>query len=311
MKGLVIKSTGSWYRVLASGSKVVECKFKGKFKIKGIRNTNPIAVGDHVNFIVDTSDGTGLITEIENRTNYIIRRSTNLSKETQIIAANIDLAFLILTVAYPTMRIGFIDRFLATAEAYRIPVQLIFNKIDRYNEKQLTGMNELLYIYKKVGYPCHTISALKGENISTIKDQLTGKVCVFAGNSGVGKSTLANAIDPTLNLKTDEISDAHNKGKHTTTFAQMYPLENGGFLIDTPGIKGFGVFDMYKEEIFHFFPEIFRVSAGCQFHNCTHTHEPKCAVKQAVMDGEISELRYNSYLNIYYDEHEKHRPKTL
>ena len=310
IEGLVIKSTGSWYQVLTADKRQVDCKFKGKFKIKGIRNTNPIAVGDHVKFIVDTTDGTGLITEIKERSNYIIRRATNLSKETQIIASNIDLAFLVLTIAYPTLRIGFIDRFLATAEAYRIPVRIIFNKIDRYNEKQLQEMQNLIDIYERVGYPCHTISAINNEGVDEIKDLISEKVCVFAGNSGVGKSTLANVIDPSLNLRTSEISDVHNKGKHTTTFAQMYEIENGGYLIDTPGIKGFGVFDMYKEEIFHFFPEIFRVSEHCQYNNCTHTHEPKCAVKQAVVDGEISELRYNSYLNILYDENEKYRPKT-
>ncbi|MEA3446123.1 MAG: ribosome small subunit-dependent GTPase A, partial [Bacteroidota bacterium] len=287
--GLVIKSTGSWYRVLTDDKKIVECKFKGKFRIKGIRSTNPIAVGDRVKFITETSDGTGLIIEIEDRKNYIIRRSTNLSKETQILAANIDLAFLLVTIAYPKHRIGFIDRFLASAEAYRIPVQIIFNKIDCYSEKHLEEMQKLIDIYEKVGYPCITASALKGTNIQLIKEKLAGKTTIFAGNSGVGKSTLANAIDPSLNLKTDEISQSHKKGKHTTTFAQMFELKNGGFLIDTPGIKGFGVFDMYKEEIFHFFPEIFRISPMCRYNNCTHNHEPGCAVKQAVKDGEISE----------------------
>ncbi len=308
-KGLVIKSTGSWYRVLTADKQLVDCKFKGKFRITGIRSTNPIAVGDHVQFIVDSTDGTGTITIIDDRKNYIIRRSTNLSKETQIIASNIDLAFLIVTIAFPDLRIGFVDRFLATAEAYRIPVQILFNKVDLYNGDQLEEMQKMVQIYEKVGYPCLAISAIEGTNIQVLIDRITGKVCVFSGNSGVGKSTLANTIDPTLNLKTSEISDAHKKGKHTTTFAQMYPLANGSFLIDTPGIKGFGVFDFDKDEVFHFFPEIFKASHHCQYNNCNHTHEPGCAVKQAVEEGEISESRYNSYLNILYDENDKHRQK--
>lgn len=308
-KGLVIKSTGSWYRVLNADKQLVDCTFKGKYRIKGIRSTNPIAVGDHVKYIVNSTDGTGTITEIEDRKNYIIRRSTNLSKETQIIAANIDLAFLIVTIAFPDLRIGFVDRFLASAEAYRIPVQILFNKVDLYTEKQLMEMERLTEIYEKVGYPCLAISAVSGRNIQVLKERIAGKVCVFSGNSGVGKSTLANVIDPSLNLKTDKISDAHKKGKHTTTFAHMYPLENGSFLIDTPGIKGFGVFDFDKDEIFHFFPEIFKASHHCQYNNCSHTHEPKCAVKLAVEDGDISESRYTSYLNILFDENDKHRQK--
>ncbi len=306
-----MKSTGSWYRVLTPDNEIVDCKFRGKYRIKGIRSTNPIAVGDHVQFIIDPVDNTGLITEIEDRKNYIIRRSTNLSKETQIIAANIDLAFLIVTIAYPTPRIGFIDRFLASAEAYQIPVQILFNKTDLYSESQLSKMYMLIDIYEKVGYPCLAISAIDGKNVEIVKNRMEGKVCVFAGNSGVGKSTLANAIDPSLALKTNEISQSHKKGKHTTTFAQMFKLKNDSYIIDTPGIKGFGVFDMYKEEIFHFFPEIFRVSDQCRYNNCTHTHEPNCAVKKAIEEGTISELRYNSYLNILRDEHNKYRQKDF
>lgn len=308
-KGLVMKSTGSWYRVLTADKQLVDCKFKGKFKIKGIRSTNPIAVGDHVQFTVDKTDGTGMITQIEDRKNYIIRRSTNLSKETQIIAANIDVAYLIVTIILPDIRIGFVDRFLASAEAYRIPVIILFNKVDLYTDTHLAEMKKLTGIYEKVGYPCLAISAVKGINIDVLQEQIIGKVCVFSGNSGVGKSTLANVIDPSLNLKTSEISDAHKKGKHTTTFAQMYELKNGGYLIDTPGIKGFGVFDFDKDEVFHFFPEIFKASHHCQYNNCSHTHEPKCAVKQAVEEGEISESRYTSYLNILFDENDKHRQK--
>lgn len=309
-KGLVIKSTGNRYKVLDADKDVVNCIFKGKYKIKGIRSTNPIAVGDNVSFIINQGDETGLITHISDRKNYIIRRSTNLSKETQIIAANIDLAFLIVSITKPTLRIGFIDRFLSSAVAYRIPVQIIFNKVDLYTDNDLDKMKELISIYEKIGNPCHVVSAINKDNIDDIKSIIAGKICLFTGNSGVGKSTLANAIEPGLDLKTSEISNYHKKGKHTTTFAQMFELSNGGFLIDTPGIKGFGIHDMQKEEIYHFFPEIFKESANCKFNNCTHTHEPGCAVIKAVADGKISNLRYKSYVNILEDDNDKHRQKS-
>jgi ribosome biogenesis GTPase / thiamine phosphate phosphatase len=305
-EGVIIKSTGSWYKVRLGKDESLDCKFKGKYKIKGIRSTNPLAVGDKVKVRVD-DDGVGLISEILDRKNYIIRRSSNLSKETQIIAANVDIAFLIITIAYPNTHSGFIDRFLASAEAYRIPVQIIFNKVDLYNEDQTIKKNEWIDIYEKIGYPCHNISALNSDDVMTIANIIEGKICVFAGNSGVGKSTLVNSIDPSFKLKTAEISAYHSKGKHTTTFAEMYELDNGGFIIDTPGIKGFGVFDMYKEEISHFFIEIFRLSEACQYNNCTHTHEPKCAVKSAVESGQISEQRYFNYIKLIEDDHEKHR----
>jgi len=308
-KGIVIKSTGSWYTVLSDNGVISDCKFKGKFKISNIRNTNPIAVGDHVSLYYDEENKIGLIFKIEDRKNYIIRRSTNLSKETQIIASNIDVAFLIITVSSPPLKPGFVDRFLASAEAYRIPVELIFNKIDIYSKKDIESMNNLISIYEKIGYKCHSISAKDHNSTDKIKDLIKDKTCVFAGNSGVGKSTLANAIEPGLNLKTSEISDYHNKGKHTTTFAQMFKISNGGFLIDTPGIKGFGVFDMHKEEISHFFPEIFKASELCKYNNCMHTNEPGCNVMIAVKEGEISEMRYINYLRILGDENEKHRLK--
>ncbi len=305
-EGIIIKSTGSWYKVRLDKGVTIDCKFKGKFKIKGIRTTNPLAVGDKVKVRVE-EDEFGLITEIIQRKNYIIRKASNLSKESQIIAANIDIAFLVITIAYPTTHSGFVDRFLASAEAYRIPVHIIFNKTDRYNDEQLKQMNDWIAIYEKIGYPCHSISALNKSDVGKIKELIAANICVFAGNSGVGKSTLVNSIDATLNLRTDEISDYHNKGKHTTTFAEMFELNNGGFVIDTPGIKGFGVIDMQREEIFHFFREIFEESANCQYNNCTHTHEPKCAVKVAVEEGEISEQRYENYIKLYYDENDKHR----
>ncbi len=306
---LVIKSTGNRYKVLTENNEVIDCTFKGKFKIQGIRSTNPIAVGDRVSYIINDSDETGLITEISERKNYIVRRSTNLSKETQIIAANIDIAFLIVTIKNPVLRIGFIDRFLANAIAYRIPVHIIFNKTDIYSKTDTAKMEELINIYENTGIKCHHVSAANNENIKEIKEIISGKVCLFTGNSGVGKSTLANVIEPGLNLKTSEISDYHKKGKHTTTFAQMFELSNGGFLIDTPGIKGFGIFNIQKEELYHFFPEIFKESANCRFNNCTHTHEPDCAVIKAVNEGRISSLRYNSYINILNDSNDKYRQK--
>lgn len=283
------------------------CTFKGKFKISGIRSTNPIAVGDYADVRLEEDHQTGLITSIEDRKNYIIRRASNLSKETQIIAANLDLAFLVITMARPGTQPGFIDRFLASAEAYRIPVVLLINKMDDYTAEELEEADNLRIIYTAIGYEVLMISAFRSEDIVKIREMTSGKVCLFAGNSGVGKSTLTNAVEPGLDLKTAEISSYHSKGKHTTTFAQMYPLSNQGYLIDTPGIKGFGVFDFDPYEISHFFPEIFRIGKECRFGNCIHLEEPGCAVRNGLESGKISESRYASYLSILQDENEKYR----
>ncbi len=303
MKGLVIRNTGSWYQVKAEDGSVIDCKIKGNFRLKGIRSTNPVAVGDYVQ-IITNNEGTALISEIEDRKNYIIRRSSNLSKQSHIIAANLDQCFLIITVNYPETSTIFIDRFLASAEAYRIPVRLIFNKVDCYNEEELHYLEGLINLYTHIGYPCHKVSALTGEGIDELKSEMAGKVTLFSGNSGVGKSTLINAILPEIKAKTGEISAYHNKGTHTTTFSEMFPMENGGYLIDTPGIKGFGTFDMEQEEVGHYFKEIFEFSAQCKYNNCTHVHEPGCAVRAAVEQHLISESRYTSYLNMLEDKEE-------
>lgn len=302
-KGLVIKNTGSWYLVKTNDGKQIECKIKGNFRLKGIRSTNPIAVGDWVQIAVNT-EGTAFITEIEDRKNYIIRRSSNLSKQSHIIAANLDQCMLVVTVNYPETSTTFIDRFLASAEAYRIPVRLIFNKTDLYSEEEQRYLDALVNLYTHIGYPCYRISALNETGVEEIKRDLQGKVTLFSGHSGVGKSTLINAILPDLNVKTGAISAAHNKGMHTTTFSEMFPVEGEGYIIDTPGIKGFGTFDMEDEEVGHYFKEIFEFSANCKYGNCTHRHEPGCAVREAVENHYISESRYASYLNILEDKEE-------
>lgn len=302
-KGLVIKNTGSWYLVKTNDGKQIECKIKGNFRLKGIRSTNPIAVGDWVQIAVNT-EGTAFITEIEDRKNYIIRRSSNLSKQSHIIAANLDQCMLVVTVNYPETSTTFIDRFLASAEAYRVPVRLIFNKTDLYSEEEQHYLDALVNLYTHIGYPCYRISALNETGVEEIKRDLQGKVTLFSGHSGVGKSTLINAILPDLNVKTGAISAAHNKGMHTTTFSEMFPVEGEGYIIDTPGIKGFGTFDMEDEEVGHYFKEIFEFSANCKYGNCTHRHEPGCAVREAVENHYISESRYASYLNILEDKEE-------
>ena len=302
-KGLVIKNTGSWYVVKTEDGKQIECKIKGNFRLKGIRSTNPIAVGDRVRIVLNP-EGTAFITEIEDRKNYIIRRASNLSKQSHIIAANLDLCMLVVTVNYPETSTIFIDRFLASAEAYRVPVALVFNKTDLYSEDELRYLDGLINLYTHIGYPCFRISALNNEGINEIKEELKGKITLFSGHSGVGKSTLINAILPEANLKTGEISTAHNKGMHTTTFSEMFPVEGEGYIIDTPGIKGFGTFDMKDEEVGHYFKEIFEFSAHCKYGNCTHRHEPGCAVREAVENHYISESRYASYLNILEDKEE-------
>lgn len=302
-KGLVIKNTGSWYVVKSDDGALVECKIKGNFRLKGIRSTNPIAVGDRV-CIVPNAEGTAFITEIEDRKNYIIRRASNLSKQSHIIAANVDACMLVVTVNYPETSTTFIDRFLASAEAYRVPVNLVFNKVDLYSEDELRYLDGLVNLYTHIGYPCYRISAANGEGVDALKEDLQGKITLFSGHSGVGKSTLINYLLPDQQLKTGEISSVHNKGMHTTTFSEMYPLGENGYIIDTPGIKGFGTFDMKDEEVGHYFKEIFEFSARCKYGNCTHRHEPGCAVREAVENHYISQSRYNSYLNILEDKEE-------
>ena len=303
MRGLVIKSTGSWYTVRTDNGRDIESKIKGNFRLKDIKSTNPIAVGDRV--VIDmNSEGTAFISSIEERKNYIIRRASNLSKQAHIIAANLDQAMLIVTVNYPITTTIFMDRFLATAMAYRIPVKLVFNKTDRYNMEDRKAMEGLIELYTSIGYPCSTLCARSGEGLEALRGDLRGKVTLLSGHSGVGKSTIINQLVPGVNLRTGEISEYHNKGTHTTTFSEMIPLPDGGYLIDTPGIKGFGTIEMAGSEISHYFPELFKYSAECRFNNCTHRHEPGCAVLRAVEEGLISLSRYKSYLSIMDDQKE-------
>ena len=306
-KGVVTKSTGSWYSVRTESEEVFECRIKGKFRLKGIKSTNPVSVGDYVSFEVG-KDGDNVITEIADRKNYIIRKSINLSKQTHIIAANVDQAMLIATINYPVTTTVFIDRFLVSARAYGIPVTIVFNKVDLYSEKDNEQMEKLVGIYESIGYDCIKVSATENFNVDKISDLLKDKVTVLSGHSGVGKSTLINKVDSNLHLKTSEISDSHKQGKHTTTFAEMFYLEEGGSIIDTPGIRGYGLINMEKEELYHFFPELFEESQNCKFNNCSHVHEPGCAVVKAVEDGRISLSRYESYLSLMCDdENEKYR----
>ncbi|MDR0364259.1 MAG: ribosome small subunit-dependent GTPase A [Bacteroidales bacterium] len=303
MEGVVIRSTGSWYSVLTQDENVINSRLKGIFRTKGIRTTNPIAVGDHVEIALSQKEDENVITKILPRRNYMIRRATRLSKASHIIAANLDCAFLIVTLASPRTSLGFIDRFLVTAEAYHIPSVLIFNKIDLLvTSKEINRLNEIKHIYTSIGYACYEVSALTGAGIENVKQDIINKVSLFSGHSGVGKSALINVIEPQLFLKTGAISEYHQKGMHTTTFAEMLPLSFGGFIIDTPGIKEFGMIDLKKEEVSHYFPEMAALIHQCAFHNCTHTHEPNCAVKKAVEDGTISESRYQNYLSILNDE---------
>ncbi len=300
MQGLIIKSTGSWYRVLSQEGKEIDCRIKGKFRIRGITTTNPLAVGDHVEFEMEPDQETGIITRLGERRNYIIRKSINLSRQAQIIAANLDQAYLIVTLASPRTSLGFIDRFLVTAEAYDIPAGIIFNKLDLFSDEGLEILAGYQSIYTSIGYPCYQVSAMNHTNIGQVKELLTDKVTLFTGHSGVGKSTLINAILPDLELKTGEISDWSDKGQHTTTFAEMFPLPFGGFLIDTPGIRELGIIDIEKQELGHFFPEMRSRMKDCRFHNCRHINEPGCAVLEALEEGEIEPSRYESYLSIYH-----------
>lgn len=300
MKGLVVKNTGSWYTVRTDDGQLIESKIKGNFRLKGIRSTNPVAVGDRVELVVN-QEGTAFITAIDDRRNYIIRKSQNLSKQSHIIAANVDQAFLIVTINYPQTSTTFIDRFLASAEAYRVPVILVFNKTDLLDEDERRYQQMMMTLYENIGYQCVAISAEKGTGVEVLESLLQGKTTVLSGNSGVGKSTLINRLVPGASLRTAEISDAHNTGQHTTTFSEMIELPGGGYLIDTPGIKGFGTFDMEPEELTSYFKEIFRFSKDCRFSNCTHTHEPGCAVLQALKNHYIAQSRYQSYLSMMED----------
>ena len=304
MKGLVVKNTGSWYLVRTEDGKLVDCKIKGTFRLKDIRTTNPISVGDRVS-IEQSQENIAFITEIEDRKNYIIRRSSNLSKQSHIIASNLDQAFLIITVNYPITTTTFIDRFLATAEAYNIPVKLIFNKIDRYKSSDIEYLDAIMNLYESIGYQCLKISAKHETGLEYLNELLKDKITLLSGHSGVGKSTIINKLIPELNLKTQNISEYHNKGMHTTTFSEMIQLPFGGYIVDTPGIKGFGTIDMENAEISHYFPEIFKFSRNCKFNNCTHRKEPNCAVVEALNNNYISQSRYNSYLSILADEKER------
>ncbi len=309
MTGTVYKSTGSWYTVKTDNGKIYECRIKGKFRIKGIKSTNPVAVGDMVDFKIEANNDqkTGVIENIHERQNYIIRKSVNLSKQTHIIASNIDVVFLLVTLNNPTTFTTFIDRFLITAEAYGIRAVLLFNKIDTYNEDELVEVKYLAALYRKVGYECIGISAKTAKNVDKVKSIMESNVSMFSGHSGVGKSTLINTIEKGFSLKTAEISNQHQQGQHTTTFAEMFDLSFDAKIIDTPGIKGFGVVDMDKEELGDYFPEFFELKSECKFNNCLHINEPKCAVKIALDNEKIAWSRYKSYLQILEGEEEHYR----
>jgi ribosome biogenesis GTPase / thiamine phosphate phosphatase len=306
-KGIVLKSTGSRYKVLHNNGKIIDCSIKGKLRIKEFRTTNPIAVGDNILFEIETKTGTGIITEVLDRRNWILRKASNLSKHSQIIAANIDQVFLMVTIILPETPVEFIDRFLITAEAYRVPAKIIINKTDLYCEEEFSRMEYLESIYHNIGYECIRLSLKELTNLEVLKKMMIAKTSLLSGYSGVGKTTLLNTLNPALDLKTAEISDYHKQGKHITTFPEMHKMPFNAFVIDTPGIRGFGVVDMDRNEIYHFFREIFSVSKGCRFNNCLHINEPGCAVRSAVENGEIAFSRYKSYLNIMEGDNSKYR----
>ncbi len=309
MTGTVYKSTGSWYKVKGKDGCFYECRIKGKFRIQGIKSTNPIAVGDEVFFEIEKEGGKtlGIIYKIDERKNYIIRKSVKLSKQTHIIAANLDMVFLLVTLRSPKTYPVFIDRFLVTAEAYRIPAVLLFNKIDIYTDEELEEVGDLADLYKKIGYTCIGISAETGKNVERVKELMLGKTSMFSGHSGAGKSTLINILEPGLNIKTKKISEQHVQGQHTTTFAEMFDLGFDARIIDTPGIKGFGIVDMDKDEIGDYFPEFFKLKSECKFNNCLHLNEPQCAVKKALENKEIADSRYKSYVQMVSGEDDNYR----
>jgi len=306
-KGTVVKSTGSFYLVKNEEGELIRCGIRGRFRHEGIRATNPVAVGDRVRYEIRKEDETGRITGIEERRNYIIRRASNLSKEYQLIASNVDMAWLMVSLVLPRTMTAFIDRFLVSAQAYRIPVIILFNKTDLYGETELRDMEEWRAIYTSAGYPCMKLSLQTREGLGEVRREMKGKINVLAGNSGVGKSTLINILDPSFALKTGAVSDYHQSGKHTTAFAEMFELKSGIRIIDTPGIRGFGTVEIEKTELFHFFPEIFSASKNCKYHNCLHLNEPGCAVKQEVENGKISHTRYLNYRMMMEEENGKYR----
>lgn len=303
MQGTVIRSSGSVYGVRAVDGTLVDCRVKGNFRLKGIRSTNPVAVGDHVRFDV-REDGTAYIVEILERKNYIVRKASNLSKQSHILAANLDLCFLIVTINHPATATTFIDRFLAAAEAYRVPVVLVFNKVDLYNGCECEELEYLTALYSSIGYECLHTSATERNGINELKEMMRGKVSLLAGNSGVGKSSIVNAIAPEIAARVGEISKTHDTGMHTTTYTEMFEFMPGSFIVDTPGVKGFGTYDMEVEEISHYFVEFFRLSKDCRYGNCTHTHEPGCAVLEALESGRLAPSRYQSYLSMLEDKDE-------
>ncbi len=313
MKGKVVKSTGKWYTVELENGSLATCRIRGKIRLGKLRTTNPIAVGDIVE-IDDKPDEEGklVIKDYEERRNYIVRKSTNLSKQMQILAANVDMAFLLVTLRAPQTHLAFIDRFLVAAESFRIPVTILFNKIDQYSAEELLKIEEVSRIYEEIGYPCYRISGKKPEDVAFLKELIRDKQVMISGHSGVGKSTLINSLDGNFDLRTGEISRAHQQGQHTTTFAEMFKLDFGGYIIDTPGIRAFGIVDLDKEVISHYFPEMRALIGACKFHNCQHLNEPKCAVKEALQNGEIAPSRYDTYVQLMTeDENEIHRKKEI